>query len=360
MNGPSACEALPPPPAGRPGLAKPTLEPGEGSPLSFEEVLDEETAEPEKEPKTDLAEKPIEGVQPALFPLFPPPLLLFVQPPPPDPSAEVPLAPVSPETVENKLPPPPMPASRLPEQIAEMPPVPRKMNDGTSAAQQPSMVSTDSITEDKAATAKTTPLSIEYIDSPGFEKSVTVELPAARTARAGLESAEPVVPGLSPAGMTRRDPDFSMSEMVSVEEPRHVALRTANEIGGHVQLLRVSGQEKLEVVLRPDAGTELHLHITKVDGLIQVRARCDKGDFTMLEANWTLVQSSLAAQGIRVEQLQPSLAWDSHSQSRQGSSQRDEEQSARAEFIFEQDQPTQKPASPSSRPSPSRGWQRWA
>ena len=76
------------------------------------------------------------------------------------------------------------------------------------------------------------------------------------------------------------------------------------KIEQQVQILRTTGMDKMDVVLRPDADTELLIQVTKVDGQIQVQVRCERGDVALLDSQWSQVQSSLAAQGVKVEPLQ--------------------------------------------------------
>jgi len=149
------------------------------------------------------------------------------------------------------------------------------------------------------------------------------------------------------------------SEAQPVEATEGVEIVEA--IRTHVQLLKGGSQEKLDVVLRPDGQTELRLHVEKVNGQILVQARCDRGDFARLEANWTSVQQSLANQGVRVE----SLAHGSFSQSFQNPSRNFDQQSAGEQqqnehnFIEQKSRATKNPH-PAANRGTVQGWQSWA
>lgn len=68
--------------------------------------------------------------------------------------------------------------------------------------------------------------------------------------------------------------------------------------------LRRAGLESMEVVLKPDRGTELHLQLTQHAGQIEVHIRCDRGDLNTLGNGWAKLQESLAQQGIRLAPLE--------------------------------------------------------
>ena len=62
-----------------------------------------------------------------------------------------------------------------------------------------------------------------------------------------------------------------ISEEIELQPARPVESTSVIEsIRTNVELLKSSNQERLEVVLRPDAQTELHIRVEKVNGQIQV------------------------------------------------------------------------------------------
>jgi hypothetical protein len=60
----------------------------------------------------------------------------------------------------------------------------------------------------------------------------------------------------------------------------------------------------LEVTIKPDAGTELSLHIRFNAGQIEARAVCERGDFAALQSDWPELQERLSRQGIKLSGLE--------------------------------------------------------
>jgi hypothetical protein len=147
---------------------------------------------------------------------------------------------------------------------------------------------------------------------------------------------------------------------------QHLAARLVEEVLPHVELIRAGARDRLEVVLRPDGFTVLHLEVSRVDGLIQVRASCEHGHLPQIEAQWGALQNALAAQGIRVEPLQSAPNGGAQAGGFTGGQQQQQGgQFQKPEPAwphgFEQDTPhpsTNRPGQPDG--STRRGWQRWA
>ncbi len=144
------------------------------------------------------------------------------------------------------------------------------------------------------------------------------------------------------------------------------SVNLVDAVRDQVQLLRSSQVGELRVVLRPDAHTELYLQVRHVDGQVHLEARCQRGDFTWLDSQWSAVQNSLRSQGVRVEPLQ---AADRMMQNNAGlGSGRDDRGSAqrepRAASSLFNEQEIHKPRKSMQRLAASaprqRGWQSWA
>lgn len=274
----------------------------------------------------------------------------------------------APPLAENKLP----EFSQAPEpgteQIAAKLRISRPESSGMPVAQREEMVfTTSSHGENAAAEPQEQALEIECQQASEFVPELAPEPKAVRAMRAAaaesLESAPALMPAASNAArLDREAPDF---EPAPLAEAARVTARTLEAIDGHVQLLRSTGQERLEVILKPDAATAIHLEVTRAGGQIQVQARCEHGHFAALDAQWSALQSVLAAQGIRLEPLQasPSLGHPGgqffagqHGQQ----APRDQAEPPHP-FLVEQDMPH--PGAAAGRQPrgwPSRGWQRWA
>ncbi len=65
--------------------------------------------------------------------------------------------------------------------------------------------------------------------------------------------------------------------------------------------------ESMAVVLKPDAHTEIFLHLVTRNGQIDIQARFERGDFTSLSGQWAQLQQTLAQQGVRLSNLQESF-----------------------------------------------------
>lgn len=369
MNGPSGFDPSSPAPLSPKDLAAPAhraaasgSDPKEENPLSFEEVLDEETSNPEEFPPQKLKKDQEPERTAAAFPFFAPAGFFLLQNlRVGEPTMGVSIS-ASGAPSENKLPAEVQAVGGKSEQIAGKPLQNPIHPGGIPAAKQDAMVFTTSSDQESAGTERKLPTGAEYLEPVEPERGMNRPSAEPRQAQPSSESALHDSAAFSHAASARVEASAPPDELTPVEGPHPAVSKTIGEIGGHVQLLRAITQDRLEVVLHPDPGTQLYLDITKTDGMIQIRARCDKGDFVQLDAHWGAIQSSLAAQGIRVEPLQPSVAFNEHPDSgRQGSPDRHPEQRPAQEFVFEQDPPAKMPARPASRPLwPSRGWQRWA
>lgn len=80
------------------------------------------------------------------------------------------------------------------------------------------------------------------------------------------------------------------------------------EVSRQAVELKQLGADSLAVVLKPDAKTEVFLHLTQRDGVVEVFARFERGDFDALNAHWSQMQQALSSQGIRLGQLQESAS----------------------------------------------------
>jgi hypothetical protein len=108
--------------------------------------------------------------------------------------------------------------------------------------------------------------------------------------------------------LTRVAPSAETAQVdsgVSVSALRPATAPLRELITANVARLVRLDQDTLEVVVRPDAQTQLHLHVAQRDGFVEVRARLESGPATRdgLAAHWAQLQQSLAPQGIRLAPL---------------------------------------------------------
>lgn len=70
--------------------------------------------------------------------------------------------------------------------------------------------------------------------------------------------------------------------------------------------------ESMAVVLKPDKGTEIFLHLAMRNGSVEVQARIDRGDFASMNSQWAQLQQTMQQQGVKLGSLQESLAQQSN------------------------------------------------
>jgi hypothetical protein len=92
-------------------------------------------------------------------------------------------------------------------------------------------------------------------------------------------------------------------------------------------LFRQHGSDSMAVILRPDAGTELVLHLSQNNGQLEANVRCERGDFQQLNALWSQLQESLSHQKVRLAPLQEATPDSSHFRNQGGSQQGGDESS---------------------------------
>jgi len=130
------------------------------------------------------------------------------------------------------------------------------------------------------------------VNAPGV-----TSLPADRTA-------DPAAPANSP-------------DMPTVSPADHVA-KVTTLLQEQVVHFRQTAREAVEVVLRPDSQTELHVQLVQRAGQIEATVRCDRGDTQALGGGWSRLQESLAQQGVRLAPLGETSMGFAGEHSRQG------------------------------------------
>lgn len=79
--------------------------------------------------------------------------------------------------------------------------------------------------------------------------------------------------------------------------------RISDIITREVRMFRHAADDLVEVVLTPDAKTQISLRLQWRDGQVEAQARCDFGDHKMLNMQWPQLQTALADQGVRLSHL---------------------------------------------------------
>jgi hypothetical protein len=89
------------------------------------------------------------------------------------------------------------------------------------------------------------------------------------------------------------------SASATVERISSLVLREA-------ALVKKYSSDSMAVVLRPDAETELFVHLTQRNGQVEATVRCERGDAQHLGALWPQLQESLAQHKVRLAPLEDS------------------------------------------------------
>ncbi len=75
-------------------------------------------------------------------------------------------------------------------------------------------------------------------------------------------------------------------------------------------LLKRADEQSLSVVIKPDAGTELTLHLRMHRGQVEATAEMQKGDRAAFEAGWKDLQQRLERQGVQLAALHSERTFD--------------------------------------------------
>ena len=239
-----------------------------------------------------------------------------------------------------------------------------------------SMIASEELSANAAATESTgeSPARIEYVargTSAGSREATefTDRTKVATDWQSGrsVSATDRAVPEPSASATNERT-----DAAASVERISSLVLREAGLVKKH-------GSDSMAVVLRPDAETELFVHLTRRDGQVEATVRCERGDTQHLGALWPQLQEALAQQKVRLAPLEESAAARNESPSQPGSwtsqgGDRGARQESRPSAQQSMDEWPAPPAAPAATPhvrggdgtrgrriSTSRpGWETWA
>ena len=79
--------------------------------------------------------------------------------------------------------------------------------------------------------------------------------------------------------------------------------RLGEVISREVRMFKRGADDLVEVVLTPDAKTQISLKLQWREGQVEVQARCDTGNYQSLNAHWSELQAALATHGVRLSHL---------------------------------------------------------
>ena len=188
-----------------------------------------------------------------------------------------------------------------------------KAADGTTVAQQDVTMKTAAKETYFSGAKQKLPASASGsgASAPGAGKDLPV---AAKRSEGGLVRSErEVVPAtirirVEPAMSSGDGPDTAASREI-LELP-HITpsvvpyvQRTQELVSLHVMRLHESGSDEVRVVIKPDTGLQLSLHLQQRGGEVVVQAVLDRGNFGLLNRHWPELQQQLELRGVRVAPL---------------------------------------------------------
>lgn len=94
--------------------------------------------------------------------------------------------------------------------------------------------------------------------------------------------------------------EAAAAEAGTISTAASPADRLEKMISQEVVTIRQTGAQTLGVSLKVDDNTQLFLQLTTQNGQIQASLRCEKGDFSALDSQWSQLQESLARQNVQL------------------------------------------------------------
>jgi hypothetical protein len=127
-------------------------------------------------------------------------------------------------------------------------------------------------------------------------------LPPAGTAAIALEGA--AVPTENRGAPDLPKPSSAQPEPMFKGAEESLVRATARAIAEAALVVRQIRNGRVAVVLRPDGETELSLRVLSRNGKVEAFARCDRGDFHLLNARWPELQEYMRQHGINLSDLE--------------------------------------------------------
>jgi len=135
--------------------------------------------------------------------------------------------------------------------------------------------------------------------------------------------------------------------------------RTQDMVTLNAMRLTDSGNNSMQVVIKPDAGTQLSLELRQHNGGVEVQAVLQQGDFNHLNQQWPDLQHRLDQRGIRLAPLDDSAANANNSGSETFQQKQNRTDNTVLEPAFT-GMPTGLFAPEPAQASAHRGWETWA
>jgi hypothetical protein len=122
---------------------------------------------------------------------------------------------------------------------------------------------------------------------------------------ARVKSADASEPALLPLIANQLRGTDTPDNPALIEVPKaEPAARLFHHIIDEVAIVRRLQPDSLAVVVKPDSKTEIFVRLELKDGRLEASARCDRGDFQLLNTHWSDLRRCLQQQGVRLQDLQ--------------------------------------------------------
>jgi hypothetical protein len=237
--------------------------------------------------------------------------------------------------------------------VAQPPPV----SNGTSIAKQDiAMKQAEKTNKIAGQTEKVLPGNVVYASRGTLSSGTSLNtdsIATTVTATAGSSASGNVNALASP-------PSDSVAVAVATNDRANALGRTQELVTVSAARLSDSGNNSMQVVIKPDAGTQLSLELRQQGGNVEVQAVLQQGDFNHLNQQWPELQQRLEERGIRLAPLTDDGA---SGNSNNGSETFQNNQSQANEVVPELtlvDAPAGMFASEPAQASAHRGWETWA
>jgi hypothetical protein len=140
---------------------------------------------------------------------------------------------------------------------------------------------------------------------PGEGLSAARTTPASFSADASQAATTAAAASSSPENTSTAAimPTDSIAIPVSTDMRTRSLERTQDLVTVNAMRLTDSGNNSMQVVIKPDAGTQLSLELRQQNGAVEVQAVLQQGDFNHLNQQWSHLQHSLEQRGIRLAPL---------------------------------------------------------
>ena len=232
---------------------------------------------------------------------------------------------------------------------------PQPDSNGTSIAKQDmSMKQAEKTNEIAGQAEKVLPGNAVYAARVSSSSLPTDSIATTVTATAGSSPSDNVN-GLSAA------PADSVAVAVATNNRANALERTQELVTVSAARLSDSGNNSMQVVIKPDAGTQLSLELRQQGGNVEVQAALQQGDFNHLNQQWPDLQQRLEEKGIRLAPLTDDGASGSNNNGSEAFQNKQNQSNEGVPELTLMDSPAGMfTASATTQTSTHRGWETWA